>query len=409
MRIQIASPGDYPSGIELPWETPLAEWPKELLIEVPRGISRNVVRFLTRHGFVYALKELPESVAIKEYRLLRELKERGLPVVEPIGLVTERAGPENPRSGILVTRYLKFALPFRILLTASELTIDKPRLLDALVNLLVRLHLAGFYWGDCSLSNTLFRRDAGRLAAYLVDAETGELRPRLSAGQRAYDLELAQLNIGGELMDLETGFGLPEGLDPIETSEELAWRYQGLWDELTRDEVFTRGELHPIEARIKRLNELGFDVEELELTTCDGGQRVAMRAKVVEPGHHRRLLQSLTGLVVEEHQSRRLLNDIYRFGASLQNQSGQPLPEIVVAYRWYTEVYLPTIEAIPSEHRGKLDGPEIFHQILEHRWYMSESTGRDVGTEEATQSYIKTILTRLPVQQEVGVDEDTAV
>ena len=68
--------------------------------------------------------------------------------------------------------------------------------------LLVRLHLAGFFWGDVSLSNTLFRRDAGAFAAYLVDAETGELHDRLSDGQREHDLDIARVNIAGELMDL---------------------------------------------------------------------------------------------------------------------------------------------------------------------------------------------------------------
>ena len=97
----------------------------------------------------------------------------------------------------------------------------RARLLDSLAELFVRLHLAGFYWGDCSLSNTLFRRDAGALAAYLVDAETGELHERLSPGQRDYDITIATENIAGELFDLQASGNFAEDVDPVETAMAL--------------------------------------------------------------------------------------------------------------------------------------------------------------------------------------------
>ncbi len=74
---------------------------------------------------------------------------------------------------------------------------------NALALLLVRLHLLGFWWGDCSLSNTLFRRDADQFAAYLVDAETGEFQTRLTDGQREHDLEISLFNVAAELEDLK--------------------------------------------------------------------------------------------------------------------------------------------------------------------------------------------------------------
>ena len=113
------------------------------------------------------------------------------------------------------------------------------RLIDAMVELLARLHLAGLFWGDCSLSNTLFSPDAGTMAAYLVDAETAELHPSLSRGQRAYDVEMAAERVGGELMDLEFGGLLPDDVDPVVIAEEIPKRYEALWQELTREEVFT--------------------------------------------------------------------------------------------------------------------------------------------------------------------------
>ena len=128
-------------------------------------------------------------MAEREYRLLLELDERLVPVVEAVGVATGRAdAQQTPLDAVLITRHLDFSLPYRALFArASRQELWNP-LLDAMAELLVRLHLAGFFWGDCSLSNTLFRRDAGELAATLVDAETGELHPSLSDGQRAHDL-----------------------------------------------------------------------------------------------------------------------------------------------------------------------------------------------------------------------------
>ena len=96
------------------------------------------------------------------------------------------------------------------------------------------MHLAGFVWGDCSLSNTLFRRDAGALAAWMVDAETGELHEdhALSDGQRAHDLEIAQMNVAGELMDIyaaEHGDLDDLPFDPSAIADDLRARYDGLW------------------------------------------------------------------------------------------------------------------------------------------------------------------------------------
>ncbi len=112
--------------------------------------------------------------------------------MEAFGTVVDRTAPKGGElGGLLITRHLPFSLPYRSLFTGRGMPDLRSRLLDSLAELFVRLHLAGFYWGDCSLSNTLFRRDAGALAAYLVDAETGELHPRLSQGQRNYDITIA--------------------------------------------------------------------------------------------------------------------------------------------------------------------------------------------------------------------------
>ena len=378
---------------------PLAEWECENLVEVPRGIHRNVVRFVSYGQSLYALKELPERLARREYRLLRELADALVPVVEVVGVVTDRATDDaEALPAILITRHLDFSLPYRTLFTGRGVPDLRNSLLDALAELLVRIHLAGFFWGDCSLSNTLFRRDAGTLSAYLVDAETGELHPQLSDGQRTHDLTVAAENVGGELMDLEAAdVALPHDLDPVATADEILRRYEALWAEVTREEVFGPDEAYRIDDRLRRLNELGYDVDEIELIGDGDLRRLRLNPRVVEPGHHRRRLLTLTGLDVQENQARRLLNDLARYRATLSRQDARPpAPEQVVAFRWLTEVFEPSIAAVPSGLRGKREPAELFHEILEHRWFLSEAASRDVGVEVAVASYVADVLSHAP-------------
>ncbi|MEX2659244.1 MAG: DUF4032 domain-containing protein [Acidimicrobiales bacterium] len=394
---QLVARRGHPDFLDLPWDAPLAEWETERLVDVARGISRHVVRFVTYDGAVYAVKETARATAEREYRLLRQLAEAELPVVEAVGVVSGREAPDgSPLDAALITRHLQFSLPYRYLFSGRGVADLRSRLLDALAILLVRLHLDGFYWGDCSLSNTLFRRDAGALSAYLVDAETGELHDALSAGQRSHDLQIATENVAGEIMDLAAASRLPSDVDPQETLLELERRYHALWEELTRHEEFGAGERYRIDRRLERLNDMGFDVEELELVSTDGGDRLRLHARVVEAGHHSRALERLTGLEVQENQARRLLNDLLAYRVHLEQATGEPVPEAVAAYGWLSEVYEPITAAIPGDQRSKLELAETFHEILEHRWFLSEATGVDVGNEVALRSYLDSVLPFVP-------------
>jgi hypothetical protein len=270
-------------------------------------------------------------------------------------------------------------------------------LLDALVELLVRLHMSGFFWGDCSLSNTLFRHDAGTLEAYLVDAETSEHHPALSAGQRDYDIDLATERVAGELLDLQAAELLQDDVDPFEIAEELRLRYQALWQELTREEILRpEDQRRRIAERLHRLNKLGFDADEVELIPTPDGNKLRLRTRVAESGHFARQLFLRTGIDASENQARRLLNDIASFRAHLEQKEGHPVSEFVAANRWLEEIYDPVIAAIPDQLRGRMPPAEIFHEILEHRWYMSEAAGRDVGTTAATQDYLEQVLPEAP-------------
>ena len=408
---QLVARRGNPDFLDLPWDEPLATWTTDRLVDVARGISRHVVRFVTYDGVVYAVKEIGQALAEREYRLLRALAEAGLPVVEAVGVVHGRESAEGvPLDAALITRHLAFSLPYRYLFSGRGVSDLRSQLVDALALLLVRLHLEGFFWGDCSLSNTLFRRDAGALSAYLVDAETGELRERLSGGQRRHDLAIATDNVAGEIMDLAASSHLPSDVDPAETQLELERRYLGLWDELTREDEVGMGERYLIDRRLERLNEMGFDVEELELVSTDGGDRLRVQPRVVELGHHCRQLRELTGLDVQENQARRLLNDILAYRAYLERESGAAIPQAVAAYRWLSEVYEPITAAIPGDQRSKMELAEAFHEVLEHRWFLSEAAGRDVGNAAAVASYLDSVLPFVPEEARVlpapGADEE---
>lgn len=380
--------------IPLPWELPLTEWPTEHLVALPRGISRHVVRFIKVGSSVYAAKEVIESLAIHEYRMLTDLHRTDTPAVEPLAVVTGRIDPDGlPLDPVLITRHLEFSLPYRSLFAQGVRPDTVGRLLDAMVVLLARLHLVGFLWGDVSLSNILFRRDAGEFAAYLVDAETAETHETLTNGQREHDLTIATTNLYGEFSDLEAGQMLDGSLDPQKLVESILTRYRELWAELTGAEEFSDQEVFRIENRVRRLNALGFDVAELAIDTSSDGSKIRIQPKVVDAGHHTRRLLRLTGLDVEEHQARRLLNDLDTFRAR-NNQAH--VDEAVVAHQWLTECFQPVVTAVPPELRGKRESAQIYHEVLDYRWYASQREHREVPLLDATHGYINDVLRRLP-------------
>jgi hypothetical protein len=384
------SPG-RPRLLELPWDLPLEEWPDDDFVRLPAGTHRHVVRFLDHDGEYYALKEMSTRLVQRELENLDQLREEDLPAVTLVGIATDRSDKNGePLDSVLITSHLSYSLAYRIVFTDLSSDAQRGQLIDALAVLLVRLHLGGFFWGDCSLNNVLFRRDAGALRAYVVDTETSEFHDRLSEGQRRHDLDIAIQNVAGGLYELQAEGSLSEAIDPVDVIDALIERYDALWADLTDAEDVALSELGRIQARVERLNELGFDTEEYEIRQESGFAN--FRPTVVEEGHHKRVLERLTGIVAHENQARRLLNAMRSFGAWLAQTDGERLPEAVMAYRWMTERWKPALDAIPPDLRGRLEDAEIYHELLEHNWYLSEQAGVEVTLFEAVESYISNIL-----------------
>ncbi len=394
MALRIVASRPDPAILTLPWSTPLEEWTDEYVVPLPRGLSRHVVRIIRLGAHTYAVKETNEPIAFREYATLRDMQRLGLPAVVAHGVVAGRvdaSGQELPAA--LITHHLQFSLPYRSLFSHGLTAENLPTLVDAIVVLLVRLHLAGFYWGDVSLSNVLFRRNAGEFAAYLVDAETGELRDEVSPQMREYDVTVGCENVFAELLDLQASGAVETDSSGLQIVDYLRERYELLWSELTSEEEFSAQEMWRIEQRVERLNDLGFDIEEIDIVTDFDGDSVRIQPKVVELGHHRRELQALTGMNVEDNQARRLLNDLASFTAHFDLGRED---KHLVANRWMTQIYEPIMAMIPPYARTKLEPAEIYHEILVHRWYLSERAGHEIGIHETARDYIEHVLARRP-------------
>src|SRR3990170_785803 len=340
-RVRLRQPS--PDLLELPWQMPLEAWAGDGLRfrELPVGPSRHLVRFLVDEVGLLALKEEPIEIAEAEYDVLRHLEAEALPAVRPLGIAV---APERD-AGILVTRYLRNSLQYRLLLSRVPPGPGylRDQLLDAMAGLLVELHRGGVYWGDCSLANTLFRRDGNKVQAYLVDAETSELHPSLSDGQRAYDLEVLVENVAFGFADLAIMHGRDDLLDDaLAAAESVRDRYHALWEELHAEVEVGVDERFAMAARVRRLNDLGFAVDEIELEPGDEG-RIRMRVCVTNRRFHAGELERLAGLKTLEGQARLLLNDLHEYGIWLERSERRSLRIDQMAVRWVSEVYDPAL------------------------------------------------------------------
>jgi tRNA A-37 threonylcarbamoyl transferase component Bud32 len=375
--------------LDLPWELPLAEWADDAAAfrDLRVGPSRHLVRFVTDDDRVVALKEEPLEVARREYDVLTHLQQLELPAVTPLGI----AEAPDRDTAILVTEFLAHSMQYRRMLARFPLGEGdyRDRLLDAMAWLLVDLHRAGVFWGDCSLANTLFRRDGDRIQAYLVDAETSEVHPSLSDGQRAYDLEVLVENVAFGLADLDAQAGRAvDAADAIGAAESVRSRYDAVWQKLHEVPALRPGDRHAVHARVRKLNELGFSIDELSLEPTPDGHKLRLDVAVTTRRFHARELERLTGLRALEGQARILVNDVREYGCWLEWAEGRQAPPLGIGARWRREVFEPTVARIRTAAGAGRDLIQAYCDVLEHKWLLSERAGRDVGLEAAIQAYL---------------------
>jgi hypothetical protein len=371
--------------LALPWDEPLGDWsPADVALrDIPVGPSRHLVKFVEADGKLYALKDEPLSIARKEYAVLRTLQERGLPAVRPVGLVEQ--SPVD--TAILVTEFLEHSWQYRRLFMRLPQGVGRhrDRLFDALATLLVELHRHGVFWGDCSLANTLFVRDGQRLQAHLVDAETSEIHPALSPARRSHDLQVVVENVAAGLFDVAARLGqlTDEYTDELITEAySIERRYEDLWAELTAEETLPFSQRHAVLGRIKRLNDLGFVVDEVRLSpTGDGSGAVRLQVSVAGRDYHTAQLSTLTGLRVREGQATILLSDLLAYAFHLR-AAGEALDDVEAADRWLQHVFRPGLARVREAFPGS-DPIQTYCDFLEVRWLLSEQQQRDVGDQAA--------------------------
>jgi hypothetical protein len=394
-QLRITGLGEEISALSnLPWEKPLEEWPEDPSLTAQRGISRHIVRLVRStpdpESEIYAVKETVEEFAKREYEALRELGLRGAPSVSQIAIVNGRFTPKGEELPCaIVTRFLPYSLPYRVVLSGDVTQHEITNMANALAYLLVRLHLLGFWWGDCSLSNTLFRRDADGFAAYLVDAETGEFQKNLSNGQREHDLDLARFNVAAELEDLKLAGVLYPAMDPLRASESVITRYRKIWKALSEPQVLPANDRHAVERAMRSLQDIGFAVEEVDLQLAGDKSTLTFTPKLVAPNYHSQRLKDLMGLETEEFQAKRILASFDRF-RSRELSKTPDLSES--AQRWLHEVFYAVVRSVPEDLKGRIEDAQLFHEVLEHRWYLGEKQGHDVGLDNATADYITAVL-----------------
>jgi hypothetical protein len=404
MTLRITGFGEEIAAVSgLPWNQPLEEWPEDPALAEKRGISRHVVRLIRVNdepdSEIYAVKETVSEFANREYAALRELRRLQAPSVDPIAVVEGRKdinGEELPC--VLATRFLPYSLPYRVVLSGALSPHDILNMANALALLLVRLHLLGFWWGDCSLSNTLFRRDAEGFAAYLVDAETGEFQKTLSDGQREHDLDIAHFNVAAELEDLALSGVLYPGMDPVRASDTVMKRYRRLWAALRDPQSLDPTDRRAVERAMRQLHDLGFAVEEVSIAIDGDNKVLKFQPKLVAAGYHTNRLRELMGLETEELQAKRILASFDRYRARESNLSTNVNE---VAFKWLTEIFNPIVNSVPVEHLGRVEPAQLFHEVLEHRWYLSEAAGHDVGLDLACKTYISEVL---PYRRDSGIE-----
>ena len=385
--------GNYPDFLDLPWNFPLEEWEthSNKIIHLEKGLSRHEVIFVNYDNKVYVFKNLHLRLAQKEYEILRKAERMSLPTVSPVGWgrILNRDTSVERDEGIIITEYLNESLPFRSLFRDKNLERYRIRLQDAIAGLMVSLHIVGLFWGDCSLSNVLFRRDAGELQAFMVDTETSDFYPLISDASRDHDLDIMKENITGDLLDISILYDLPDGLDIYSIGDVIIDKYNQLWKEINETVIISKKENFKIQEKIRRLNQLGFSVDEIVLVPSPNTNNVQFRTIVTDKNYHQNLLHSITGIIARENQAKMILNEIQSIKATRSKQKNTIMSLGAASFYWKTNNYQPVISKLEEKFNFLADPIENYCQFLENKWFLSEKAQKDVGLGVAFDDYLK--------------------
>lgn len=373
-----------PDFVDLDWSVPITEWDTPRLVSMPEGIHRHPVVFVAYDEDVYAIKELPPATARHEFDILRRMSKRSRRTADAVGYVDRPwVARDEEWAGAVITRYVAHAFPYRHLISGIGFGQRREALLDAFAGLLVELHLAGFYWGDCSLSNILYRWDASSIEAVMIDAETSRIYKRISRGQRLEDLDIMETNVAGEMADIASERGASIDDADLALGSDIIDRYHALWNVLTTPLVVSAGDHYRIRRQIDRLHDLGFAVEDMDLEPVDGGTNVRISVKVGGRQYHSEQLRQIAGIDVSENQARAILSDL-RYHRSKLGQEGKTRSAAVM--KWRASVFEPIVLSI-TRHLPDHDPHQAYCDYLAFRLALATERDADVDDDEAYEAW----------------------
>jgi hypothetical protein len=372
---------EHPDFVDLDWSKPISEWTSSRLVEMPTGIHRHEVVFVAYREGIYAIKEMPPRLSHHEFEILRSMEGRTRRTAIAVGHVERPwVEPHAEWAGAVITKYVNNAFPYRSLMSGIGFGSRRDALLDAFAGLLVELHLHGMFWGDCSLSNVLYRWDASSIEAIMIDAETSRIYSSLSGGQRSEDLEIMKINVAGEMGDIAAQHGASLDDADMALGDEIASRYHSLWKELTTSLVVSAGDHYRIRQRIDRLHGLGFAVDEIDLIPVDDGTNVKIRVKVGGRQYHSERLREIIGIDISENQARVILSDLAYHEAKFGGVSATG--KDVAAMKWRASVFEPLIVQIAELLPGR-DPYQAYCDYLTFRLSLATERDMDVPNSEA--------------------------
>ena len=304
------------------------------------------------------------------------------------------ASPERD-TAILMTEYLAYSIQYRRLLMRFPLGPGpyRDRLLDAMAWLLVDLHRAGVFWGDCSLANTLFRRDGDKIQAFLVDAETSEIHPSLSDGQRAlrprHPRRERRLRAGRPRRRCRVATDAFD--DAVEAAETVRTRYTSVWDELhSSPSRARRPARHPRRASGGSTTSGSRSTRSSSSRPADGRTPSGCKVAVANRRFHARELRAADRASSPSRARRGCCSTTCastRPGSSTHerrlDQRGRGAPSA----GWPTSSSPASRRSCRRSGAGR-DPLQAYCDVLEEKWILSELAGRDVGLEAAIDAYL---------------------
>ena len=356
---------EYRSDLEnLPWDTPLIEWNDKQVkfLDVRKGISKHIVRFIKTKDFAFAIKQTNPISAYFESETFTKLLQKGIHTLIPSGYVFykknlfEKNAEEKESLAFIVTILEAKSIPHSILFKWDFSDTSRKSIYKSAAELLANLHFNNIFWGDASLSNILIKfikvkdeqgKSHTELKAFLSDSETIQILKKIS----------------GELI-----------------KNDLKGFYDSI--KLISDE-------HPQKETSKSISVLEIDKKyfKQEYNT-----------------HYNLLVKSdqfekTTGLEIQKHFFKitdqysidSILKQIEEHKWYLSEKSGSEIDNTFAANEWIEKIYKPIIKEFNKlkifDYFPNTNSVKLYTDIMAHKYYLSIEKGEDIGIYSAIRSY----------------------